>query len=636
MPIKQIKNVIIGTAGHIDHGKSALIEALTGTHPDRLEEEKRRGITIDLGFAFLEAPGLRLGFVDVPGHERFVKNMLAGVGGIDCVMLVIAADEGIKPQTREHFEICRLLEIPRGIVALTKSDLVDADTLGLVQLEVKDFLRGSFLEGAPIVPVSAKTLAGLDDLRAALIGAASAAPERDAQQWFRLPVDRVFPVKGFGTVVTGTLVSGTVDAEDEVELFPAGRRLRVRGIESGGAKTERASAGQRTALNLAAIDADEIRRGMVLASPGHFSATKRADAQIELLPSTRKALENRARVHFHQGSAETISEVILLDAKEVKPGRAALCQLVFQDPLFLWPGDRFIVRQFSPVITIGGGRILDAHARKRRTRDANAIAHLARLESGDVLEILRALLENEGGSIAEETAISQTAWSRTKIRDAAQALAKSGELRILKGQPPRFALAVRVEQAIQAVRDAVAQHHAKNPLAEGISKVALQSLLVVKQDLFEAAVEALVEKGELTLAGDLVKRAGRSVQLTPAEERIRLEIAARFESAGTAPAPFSETMRGLAVSPSQAKNLMHLLLKEKVLVKVSEDLIFHAKAIDSVRAKLGEYKRKNGPRIGVPAFKEIAGVTRKHAIPILEFLDRTGVTQRQGDERVIL
>src|SRR5271155_4368672 len=325
--METIKHVIVGTAGHIDHGKSSLVEALTGTNPDRLEEEKRRGITLDLGFAFLELDGVRLGLVDVPGHERFVRNMLAGAGGIDLVLLVIAADEGIKPQTREHFEICRLLGIPRGIIAITKSDLVDADTLGLVRLEIEEFVRGSFLESAPNVPVSARSGAGLDELKQVLQRAAQAVAAKDTTQNFRLPIDRSFAMKGFGTVVTGTLISGAVKVEDEVELYPAKKRLRVRGLHSGGKQIERAVAGQRTAVNLAGIEHEEITRGMVLAPAGIFEATQRVDARITLLASAAP-LKNRARGHFHQGTAEAIAEVILLnDAGELAAGGAAVAPL---------------------------------------------------------------------------------------------------------------------------------------------------------------------------------------------------------------------------------------------------------------------------------------------------------------------
>src|SRR3984893_12795978 len=349
-----MQNLVVGTAGNIDHGKSALVEALTGTHPDRLEEEKRRGITLDIGFAFLELGGVSLGFVDVPGHERFVRNMLAGASGFDLVLLVIAADESIKPQTREHFEICKLLRIPRGLVVLTKCDLVEPEVLELVRLETEEFVRGSFLHGAPLVAVSAKTGAGLDELRRQLAGIAGETPPMDASRHFRLPIDRAFAMKGFGTVVTGTLIAGEVKAEDEVELFPSRRRLRVRGVQSGGKAVISASAGQRTARNLAGIEHNEVSRGMVLAAPKRFEATSRLDARIVLLASAKR-LKHGARVHFHHGSAETIAAVHLFGAKEIMPGSTGLAQLRLAEPTLALPGARFILRQFSPVVTIGGG-----------------------------------------------------------------------------------------------------------------------------------------------------------------------------------------------------------------------------------------------------------------------------------------
>ena len=366
----KMKNIIVGTAGHIDHGKTALVKALTGIDADRLEEEKRRGITIDLGFAHLQlTPSLRLGFVDVPGHERFVKNMLAGVGGIDLVLFVIAADESIKPQTREHFDICRLLGIPRGVIALTKSDLVDRDILDLVRLEVEDLAAGSFLEGAPIVPVSSVTGDGLDELRRELARVAAEAPEKDTAGHFRLPIDRVFSIKGFGTVVTGTLVSGSLAREQEVEVYPKGRRLRVRGVEVHGSAAERAVAGQRTAVNLTDVEPAELARGDVLSEPERFHAVNQLDCRLDLLPSA-KPLKHRAPVHFHSGTAEIEAEVRLLGGRSVlAPGTTAYARLVLREPALLLPGDRFIIRMFSPVVTIGGGVVLDigAHRYLERT-----------------------------------------------------------------------------------------------------------------------------------------------------------------------------------------------------------------------------------------------------------------------------
>ncbi len=361
-----MKSVIIGTAGHIDHGKTALVKALTGIDADRLEEEKRRGITIDIGFAHLElalpdGEPLRLGFVDVPGHERFVRNMLAGVGGIDLVLLVIAADESIKPQTREHFDICRLLSVRRGIAVLTKSDLVDRETLDVVRMEAEEFLRNSFLDPAhsPIVAISALTGAGLDGLREALVKVAAEIPAKDSTALARLPIDRVFTMKGFGAVVTGTLVSGTIRKEDELEVFPAGQRVRVRGVQVHGQPAEEAVAGQRTALNLAGVTTQELARGMVLAPPSTFHSSSRIDVSLALLQSARP-LKDRARVHLHAYTSETIATVSLYGTKQLAPGQTSFAQLRLAEPTLLLPGDRFIIRQFSPVLTIGGGEVLDA------------------------------------------------------------------------------------------------------------------------------------------------------------------------------------------------------------------------------------------------------------------------------------
>src|ERR1700680_942189 len=360
-----MKSIIVGTAGHIDYGKTALVKALTGIDADRLEEEKRRGITIDLGFAHMDLPGtngekLRLGFVDVPGHERFVRNMLAGVGGIDLVLLVIAADESIKPQTREHFDILQLLGVQRGITVLTKSDAVDPETLDVVRMEVEEFLRGTFLDSpSPIVPVSSLTGAGLDDLKRAMIAAAAEVQPRDSRALARLPIDRVFTMKGFGTVVTGTLLSGTIHREEEMEVFPSGRKVRVRGVQVHGQTAEAAVAGQRTALNLAGASTEDLSRGMTVAPPAIFSATRRVDARLRLLSSAPHPLKNRSRVHFHANTMEMIAEIGLHGTKQLSPGSEAYARLKLPDPALLLPGDRFIIRQFSPVVTIGGGVVLD-------------------------------------------------------------------------------------------------------------------------------------------------------------------------------------------------------------------------------------------------------------------------------------
>jgi selenocysteine-specific elongation factor len=652
----------VGTAGHIDHGKSALVEALTGTHPDRLAEEKRRGITIDLGFAFLEENGVRFGLVDVPGHERFVSNMLAGAAGVDLVLLVIAADESIKPQTREHFDICRLLGVRRGVVALTKSDLVEPDVLELVRLEVEEYLRGSFLERAPIVPVSAKTGVGLEDLKKALHEAAVEVPGKDAGRYFRLPIDRAFPMKGFGTVVTGTLVSGSVKAEDEVELFPSGRRLRVRGVHSGGKALERAVAGQRTAVNLAGIDHAELKRGMALATPEQFRPTRRADARLTLLPSAKK-LKNRARVHFHSGTAETIAEVSLYAGEPVAagppasverkagaatqgghsalglgPGQSALAHLRLQDEVLLLPGDRFIVRQFSPVITIGGGVVLDPLARRPLAKDTGRRGFLEVVERGQREEILAAMTERAGLGLAMQEIVARTGWLEKEVRETAKKLAAAKKVKMVSLEPLVLLSGARFTEIQKDTGERVEKFHKANPLVPGMAREDLRASFGrrVRPETFRAALEELAAEKKLELQGELVKRAGAQIALLPEEAKAKDTIEKAFAETGLAVPSVNEVLSKLAIDTKRSEKLLQILLREKVLVRVSAELVFHREALAALREKLSGYKKAKGERIAVPAFKDLTGITRKYAIPLLEYLDRERATRRVGDERVIL
>jgi selenocysteine-specific elongation factor len=631
------KSVIVGTAGHIDHGKSALVEALTGTHPDRLAEEKRRGITIDLGFAFLDENGVRFGLVDVPGHERFVSNMLAGAAGIDLVLLVIAADESIKPQTREHFDICRLLGVTRGVVALTKSDLVDADMLGLVRLEVEEYLRGSFLERAAIVPVSAKAGTGLVELKNALHTAASEVSGKDAARYFRLPIDRAFAMKGFGTVVTGTLISGSVGPEDEVELFPGSKRLRVRGVQSGGKSVERAIAGQRTAVNLAGIDHDAVKRGMTLVAPGHFQTTRRVDTRLTLLPSARK-MKHRARVHFHSGTAETIAEVLLYGQSVLAPGQSALAQLRLQDDVLLLPGDRFIARQFSPVITIGGGVILDPIAKRPLVRDTGRAAFLEILETGKRDEVLAAMTERALLGLALEEIVARTGWLEKEIRDVAQSLVAEGRVKTVSTEPLILLGKKTFDEVRRKLTERVERFHKENPLLPGIAREDLRTSLGrrVREETFRTALAELAAEKKLDLQGELVKKAGSEIALQPDEALAKEKIAKAFSDAGLAVPSVKEVLATLAVEPKRAEKLLQILLREKSLVRVSPELIFHRDALAHLKGQLATYKKAKGERISVPIFKELTGITRKYAIPLLEYLDRERVTRRAGDERVIL
>jgi len=631
------KNVIVGTAGHIDHGKSALVEALTGTHPDRLAEEKRRGITIDLGFAFREEGGVRFGFVDVPGHEKFVSNMLAGAAGIDLVLLVIAADESIKPQTREHFDICRLLGVQRGVVALTKSDLVDADTAQLARMEVEEYLKGSFLEKAPIIAVSAKTGAGLEDLREALSLVASQVPGKDGSRDFRLPIDRSFAMKGFGTVVTGTLVSGRVAVGDEVELFPQRERLRVRGVHSGGKAVERSSAGQRTAVNLAGIEHTAVKRGMTLAVPGKWRATRRLDVRLELLPSAPK-LKHRARVHFHAGTTETIAEVFLYGQTVLPPGQRSLAQLRLQEESLVLPGDRFIVRQFSPVITIGGGAVLDPLARRPAVRDTSRPAFLETLERGDRGQILRAMTERATLGLTWDELLARTGWTAQEAREAVREEVAGKQL-VAVSEEPVILVPVSLFERVQAqILEKVWKFQQENPLLPGIAREDLRARIGrrVRPETFRAALAAVAAQKKLDLQGELVKRAGTGIELLPEELRAKEAIEKAFASAGLAVPSVSEVLVKLPVDAKRAEKILQILLRDKSLVRVSPELVFHKDALAEMKGKLAGYKKAKGERISVPVFKDLTGITRKYAIPLLEYLDRERVTRRAGDERVIL
>jgi selenocysteine-specific elongation factor len=631
-------SVIVGTAGHIDHGKTALVKALTGIDADRLEEEKRRGITIDIGFAHLElaAPNgeiLRLGFVDVPGHERFVRNMLAGVGGIDLVLLVIAADESIKPQTREHFDICRLLSVRCGITVLTKSDLVDAETLEVVRLEVEDFLRGSFLEQAPIIAVSSLTGAGIEDLKQALVKVAAEIPARDSTSLARLPIDRVFSMKGFGTVVTGTLISGTVRKEDELEVWPQIQRVRVRGVQVHGQSADEATAGQRTALNLAGVATEQLSRGMTLAASGTFRATTRIDVELAMLPFA-KPLKDHARVHFHSYTSETIARVALYGNKQIAPGKTAFAQLLLAQPVLLLPGDRFIIRQFSPVVTIGGGVVLDASPLLKVKPDVRD-DFLKVAAAGDAEQILVTRIARRGhAGLSLQNTVTETGW-RTGVIEAHlhRPLARGDVLRI----GDLFVDAGAIAGLELLLPTAVGRFHEQEPLAPGISKETLREKLGigVSSEVFAAALDILVGEKKLEVAGELVRLPGRGVMMKDEESESKQIIEQAFASAGLKVPAMKDVLAGLKVDRTRAQKIVTLLLRDKVLVKVSEDLLFHRDALKDLRSRMADEKTKS-MRIDVARFKDLTGVTRKYAIPLLEYLDREHVTRRVGDERVIL
>jgi selenocysteine-specific elongation factor len=634
-----MKSVIVGTAGHIDHGKTALVKALTGIDADRLEEEKRRGITIDIGFAHVELPApdgarIRLGFVDVPGHERFVRNMLAGVGGIDLVLLVIAADEGIKPQTREHFDICRLLAIRRGITVLTKSDAVDAETLEVVRLEVEDYVRGSFLDTtldpahSPIVAVSSLTGAGLDELKSAIARVASEVPAKNSAALVRLPIDRVFTMKGFGTVVTGTLVAGTIRKDEELEVFPARRRVRVRGMQVHGSSAETAVAGQRTALNLAGLSTGDLARGMTLATADTFHSTSRVDALLSLLPSS-KPFKDGARVHFHAYTTEAIAEARLYGVKPLKPGAEAYVQLRLAEPMLLLPGDRFIVRQFSPVVTIGGGVVLDASPPTRKQNAEDVLAFLKIMRDGSPAQVLAARVARRGAiGLRLDDVPSEMNIRRA---DATKLAAVSGLLWCNQVLVAPAAFTEAQTDVLQALK----KFHDANPLVAGMSKEELRDRVNLGPEVFYGVLGKLAEEKKLEVAGELVRLPGRGVVMKDEEAESKKVIEQAFASAGLKVPSLKEVLAGLKVDKIRAQKIVTLLLRDKVLIKISEELVFHQSALLELRQKIAALKN-TAPKIDVARFKDMTGVSRKYAIPLLEYLDRERVTRRVGDERLIL
>jgi selenocysteine-specific elongation factor len=635
---KEMKSIIIGTAGHIDHGKTSLVKALTGIDADRLEEEKRRGITIDLGFAHLElsAPSgekLRYGFIDVPGHERFVRNMLAGVGGIDLVLLVISADESIKPQTREHFEICRLLSIPRGITVITKSDTVDEDMLNVVRMEVEEFVRGSFLDfsRSPMIAVSAHTGAGLDELKGEIVRLTAEIPARDTDAIFRLPIDRVFVMKGFGTVITGTLIAGKVKKEEEVEIFPGRQRVRVRGVQVHGAASDQAIAGQRTALNLAGVQVEDLARGMTLTAPGMLEATQRIEVQITLLAHA-KPMKNRARVHLHAFASETVAEVKLHEGTEIKPGETGLAQLRTEDPLLLLPGDRAILRQYSPVVTIGGAVVLDAFPLVRQKRDAR-VAFLKAQSAGSREEALLARITRRGkDGLDPAAAVRETGQKLPVLQPMLAALAQKNQ--IVQAGDLRIAADV-FKKARENAMAALEAFHKANPLVAGISKEELRSKLGLNQTVMEAVLAQLARDKKAEATAEQVRLAGRGVELKDDEAKAKEQIEKAFADAGLKVPLMKEVLAALPVDKTRAQKLVTLLLRDRVLVKLADELVFHHSALQQLRQILAGQKATS-PKIDVGKFKDLTGVSRKYAIPLLEYLDRERVTRRVGDERVIL
>jgi len=651
-----MKHIIVGTAGHIDHGKTSLVKALTGIDADRLKEEKQRGITIDIGFADLAIDDVRIGFVDVPGHERFVKNMLAGAHGLVLVMLVVAADESVMPQTREHFDICRLLDVKSGLVALTKSDMVDEELLELARAEVEDFVSGSFLEGAPIVAVSSRTGAGIAELKLELAKLAAKTQPKAASAVMRLPVDRAFSIKGFGTVVTGTLIAGQLKLGDELDVLPSGIRTRVRNLQVHGHDTDHALAGQRTAINLQGLNVDQVQRGVVLAPAGRLGSTRMVDARLHLLPSAPRPLVHRARVRFHHGTSEVLARVVLLEGDDtsaegektadqemssnlvIEPGASRLVQMRLEKPVTALPGDHFIVRSYSPQVTIGGGVILDARPEKHRRSARSAHGRLAELERGDFENRISAFVEMAGlHAMAVPELAARTGSTDEQLTRAVARLVAAGLVVEVSSSPVTLMSAQALRQLEARVVTLLEEHHRREPLSLGLGREEVRERVFgdLRPEVVRSIVTRLAEGGKIVVERDTMRLASHRMALSVADAAHKERLEATFKNAGLQPGTLDDAARAAGVSPDLARKLYNLLAAEKRVLRI-DDFVFHADSIQRLKQRVQAQKARS-PRIDVAIFKEITGgLTRKYAIPLLEYLDRERITRRVGNEREIL
>ncbi|MCG2710220.1 MAG: selenocysteine-specific translation elongation factor [Thermodesulfovibrionales bacterium] len=620
--------VILGTAGHIDHGKSALVKALTGIDPDRLKEEKERGITIDLGFADLAYPdGLTVGIIDVPGHERLVRNMLAGAGGIDIVIVVIAADEGIMPQSREHLSICNLLKIKSGLIVITKADLVEDDWIKLVSEEAKDFVKGTFLEGADIIPVSSKTGKNIELLKEKIRDVALTVKPKLTKGLFRLPIDRVFTLKGFGTVVTGTAISGSISVDDPVEVLPANINSKVRGLHSHGKSIKTAYAGQRVAINVSGVEKESLKRGDVVVVPGRFSPAKAVDAKIELLKDS-PVLKNRSLVHFHSGTSETIARVILYNLEEIKPGEGCYCQLRLQTPVIVMSGDRYIIRRFSPVETIGGGEILDAHHGRRKR--AEGIEDLKILELGTLEEKIAMKIKKAGiNGLAVTTLEGWINADVPAIQDAINTLRQRDTV----VQHENILIHSVAVNSIRAGIDKILNaFHKQNPLKTGMPKEEVRAQLKIDQKIFNALTATMKE---VVIDKDLMRLSFFKVSLSEVDKGIETKILNMLEQAGFQPPLKEEIAKALNLQPKQLDDILKLMVKQGKLVRINETMYITKAVYDKIINLLKDFfSRKK--EMTIAEFRDVLGTSRKYALPFLEYLDTQRITMRVGDVRKFL
>ncbi len=629
------RNLIIGTAGHIDHGKTVLVKALTGRDTDRLAEEKERGISIDLGFAPLTfSDGSVAGIVDVPGHENFVRNMLAGATGVDLALLVVAADDGVMPQTREHLAILDLLGVTRAVVAVTKADLVEEDMLELVADEVGELLEGTALEGSPVIPVSGITGQGIDELRAELERQASEVRLKDEGLPTRLPIDRVFTLRGIGTVVTGTLWSGTIENNGQLELLPWSRPVRVRGLQVHDSDREAAYAGERVAVNLAGISREETSRGDVLTVPGYMRPTYMLDARVTLLRDWVRPLRRGTRLRLHHGTREVLGRVYPLQTDRIEPGATAAAQLRLEAELVCAPGDRFVLRSYSPVTTIGGGIVVDAHPRKHRVHDPEAVRQFEELESGDLARAVAVYLERSTAPVSASGLVLASGLAPQAVDEGLERLLKSGLAVSSGGEKARVYLhRDHYESATEEMRRALASFHESRPLADGIARETLKKKLLSGWDprSSDALLEGMEAAGVIETEGNVVRLAGSSVSVTGDQESHLEDILSRIAASPVSPPTVSELSAELGLDRGAVAELLGLAEREKKVIRVSPELYFSPDTVADVEERLRSAAGPEG--ITVSDFREVIGTSRKYALPLLEYFDRMRVTVRVGDLR---
>jgi selenocysteine-specific elongation factor len=631
-----LEQIILGTAGHIDHGKTALIKALTGINTDRLKEEKRRGITIELGFAFLDLPsGQHIGIVDVPGHEKFIKNMVAGATGIDIVAMVIAADEGVMPQTREHMEICTLLGIKHGLVVLTKTDLVDEEWLELVIEDVSDFVKGTFLENSPIIPVSAITGDGIPDFIKAMDELSAQLPTRPPSSLFRLPVDRVFTMKGFGTVITGTLISGHVQVGDTIMLYPSGITSKVRGLQVHNQSVTKAETGMRTAVNFQGLEKTVVNRGDVLSNPGALKPSYMIDVSLNYLKSNKKPIKNRTQVRFHTGTSEVLGILVLIDREELLPGDTTVAQMRLDSPVAVIKDDRFVVRSYSPVRTIGGGNIINPIPQKHKRFKSDVIEGLTGLMDYEPEEIISFHVAASGyqGVTYSDLKI-MTSLHEKQLQKIVQDLLSKQTIILADRENQTYIHRKSFDTFKAETSDYLKSYHKANPLKTGMSKEELKSKFpaVLGTRLFNLMLNQMIKGDAIVSEDNVVRMASHKVSLGVDQADIKKKVMDAYLENGLTPPYFKDLKASFNIETSLAKDVLSLLMDEGMIIKAKEDLYFDAQAVKDLQKRLVDFLKTHG-EISTPQFKEMAQVSRKYLIPLIEYFDAQNVTIRIGDIR---